>query len=287
MSTSNPQPGATPNPAPAPVPVTVVAAPPTIRKIIIVSHSNLFYWWPVWAVGFLFGIVSLFGDHLVTVPTGTEAKEDAPVVINGEKKTRHVLVYPDKAVKPLAPYMHVSSNKNVGVVFCAILLLVIAITNVPLRGLWSFIVILVVLFTTIILAILDKWSVVFEYLGRLDIRISAGGYLFISLILFVLWLLVVFVFDQQIYMVFEPGQMRVRQSIGDAETSYDTTGMTTQKQRSDLFRHWILGLGSGDLIVKTAGAHPQEIDMNNVLFVGRKHREIEELLRSREVVSGK
>jgi hypothetical protein len=283
MSTSNPPPGATPKPAPVP---TAVIAPPARRQIIIVSHSNLFYWWPVWALGFLFGIVSLFGDHLASVPVGTEAMERVPIEIKGKKETRHILVYPDSATGATQPYMHVSSNKNVGVVFCAILLLVIAITNVPLRGLWSFIVILIVLFVTIVLAILDKWSVVFDALGRLDIRISAGGYLFISLILFVLWLLVVFLFDQQIYMVFEPGQLRVRQSIGDAEMSYDTTGMTTQKQRSDLFRHWILGLGSGDLIVRTAGAHPTEIDMNNVLFVGRKHREIEELLRSREVVSG-
>jgi hypothetical protein len=283
MSTSNPQPGATPRPAPVP---TAVVAPPARRQIVIVSHSNLFYCWPVWAVGFLFGIVSLFGEHLATVPTGTKAMARVPVTIENKEESRHVLVYPKGAVEPTTPYMHVSSNKNVGVVFCAILLLVIAITNVPLRGLWSFIVILLVLFVTIILAILDKWSVVFEYLSYLDIRISAGGYLFISSILFVLWVLVVFLFDQQIYMVFEPGQLRVRQSIGDAEMSYDTTGMTTQKQRSDLFRHWILGLGSGDLIVKTAGAHPTEIDMNNVLFVGRKHREIEELLRSREVVSG-
>lgn len=284
MSTSNPQPGATPVAAPIPAAVIV---PPARRQIVIVSHSNLFYWWPVWALGFLFGIVSLFGDHLAIVPTGTKAMPRVPVEIDGKQATRHVLVYPDKAVvEPTTPYMHVSSNKNVGVVFCAILLLVIAITNIPLRGLWSFIVILVVLFVTIILAILDKWSVVFEYLSYLDIRITAGGYLFISSILFAMWVLVIFFFDRQIYMIFEPGQLRVRQSIGDAETSYDTTGMTTQKQRSDLFRHWILGLGSGDLIVKTAGAHPTEIDMNNVLFVGRKHQEIEELLRSREVVSG-
>jgi hypothetical protein len=93
-------------------------------------------------------------------------------------------------------------------------------------------------------------------------------------------------FDRQIYIVFTPGQMRVRQEIGDAETAYDTMGMTVQKQRSDLFRHWILGLGSGDLIVKTAGAHPVEIHLPNVLFIGRKVAEIEDMLRSKQVVTG-
>ena len=48
-----------------------------------------------------------------------------------------------------------------------------------------------------------------------------------------------------------PASCVCRLEIGEAETAYDTTGMTIQKQRSDLFRHWILGLGSGDLIVTT------------------------------------
>ena len=94
-------------------------------------------------------------------------------------------------------------------------------------------------------------------------------------------------FDRQIYMVFSPGQMRVRQEIGESETAFDTTGMVIQKQRSDLFRHWILGLGSGDLIVRTAGANPQEFHMHNVLFIGRKVKEIENLLRERQVVTGR
>jgi hypothetical protein len=288
MSTSNPQPAATPNPPPAPVAVTVVAPQPAKRQLIVVSHSSLFYWWPVWAIGFVFTIISFFGDVLATVPHGT--KVEKRVVVPNYDNPRTVLVFPKDLPKDpndlKDPFIHISHSKNVGVVFLAVLLLVILITNIPLRGVWSFVVILIVLFTIIILALLDKWGIIFEYLGFLDIRINAAGYLVFSCVLCTLWLVVFFFFDQQIYMVFEPGQMRVRQSIGDAEMSFDTTGMTTQKQRSDLFRHWILGLGSGDLIVKTAGAHPQAIDMNNVLFIGRKHREIEEMLRSREVVTG-
>jgi hypothetical protein len=105
-------------------------------------------------------------------------------------------------------------------------------------------------------------------------------------VLFALWLVIMIVFDRQIYMVFTPGQVRVRQEIGDAEVTFDTTGMSVQKQRSDLFRHWILGLGSGDLIVKTSGANPQEIHMPNVLFVGSKVVRIEEMLAERAVVPG-
>ena len=42
--------------------------------------------------------------------------------------------------------------------------------------------------------------------------------------------------------------------IGSGEVAYDTVGMAVAKRRSDLFRHWILGLGSG---VGVAGFHHQ------------------------------
>jgi hypothetical protein len=47
----------------------------------------------------------------------------------------------------------------------------------------------------------------------------------------------------------------------------------------------VLGLGSGDRVVKT-GANAQQFDMPNVLFVGRKVKLIEQMLQEREVVSG-
>jgi hypothetical protein len=179
----------------------------------------------------------------------------------------------------------VSQNKNLGVVYAMVLLLVIFITNVPLRGLWSVIAIVIIICITIIFALLGWWEVILRQLSFLDIRINEGGYFTISTVLFIVWLLIFWLFDQQIYMVFSPGQLRVRLEIGEGETAYDTTGMTIQKQRSDLFRHWILGLGSGDLIVRTAGAQSHQFDLPNVLFLGRKVKMIEEMLRSRAVVA--
>jgi hypothetical protein len=203
-----------------------------------------------------------------------------------------VLVAPKAASeKRSPPPIHlsrvlVSSNKNLGVFFTLVLLVVVFITNVPLRGLWSVIVIMFLVALVIILGLLDVLDRIVSTLALLDIRLSMGGYVVIGLVLFILWLLVFLLFDRQIYMVFTPGQLRVKLEIGDAETAYDTTGMTIQKQRSDLFRHWILGLGSGDLIVRTSGAQGHQFDMPNVLFLGRRVREIEDMLRSRQIVSG-
>jgi hypothetical protein len=285
MSTATPAPA--PRPAPAPV------FPAHKNEIRIISHSNLFYWWPVCALGFLFALVTAFsGQRMVTVPTGTTVVDNVDLSAKGIEKPRYVLVLPPgekierKHDEFEKPHLRMTSSKTPGVLFCIIFLLVVTITNVPLRGLWSVIVITVILSISIILAILGKWDDIFERLSLLDIRINLGGYILIASVLFVLWLIVFTLFDKQIYMVFTPGQLRVRLEIGEAETAYDTTGMTIQKQRSDLFRHWILGLGSGDLIVNTAGAQAHHFDMPNVLFLGRKVREIEEMLRSRQVVSG-
>jgi hypothetical protein len=265
------------------------------REILIVSHSTLFYWWPVWAVGFLMFLMTIFsGDRMATIPAGsTEEHKAKQVVVTNAKgepvtyENRDVLVAPEKTSLK-ATELHISGSKNLGVLFCMVLLLVIGITNVPLRGLWSVIVIVLIVAIVIILALLpgNFLEKLLEFLFILDVRINAAGYLLISLALFILWVLVFFLFDRQIYMVFTPGQLRVKLEIGDAETAYDTSGMTIQKQRSDLFRHWILGIGSGDLIVRTAGAQGHQFDMPNVLFLGRKVRDIEDMLRSRQVVSG-
>lgn len=264
-------------------------------EIRIVAHSTLFYWWPVWSVGFLLSAITAFsGDRLAIVPEGTSAVRKVDLSSLEITKERDILILPEgrphptdtSSGQPIQPHLRIAGNKNLGVLFCVVLLLVITITNIPLRGLWSVIVIVVVIFMAVIFAVLDWWEAIMTSFSFLDIRINLGGYLLISSVLFILWLVVFIFFDRQIYMIFTPGQLRVRLEIGDAETAYDTTGMTIQKQRSDLFRHWILGLGSGDLIVKTSGAQHHHFDMHNVLFLGRKVKEIEEMLRARQVVSG-
>ena len=85
---------------------------------------------------------------------------------------------------------------------------------------------------------------------------------------------------------FTPGQLKVCLEIGGGETAYDTQGMTIEKKRDDLFRHWILGLGSGDLTVRTSGAQAHVFEMHNVMFVSAKLKEIEEMQRERPTVQG-
>ena len=257
------------------------------RQITIVSHSTLFYWWPVWAIGFLLGFLSLVsGTRMVIVPSDTDAVRDAEVIGPPKAgqvttyKDRDVLVLPEKKKLSEEPLKkHIANNKDFGVLFATVLLLVIVITNVPLRGMWSFMVIFLIVALSIIFALAGWWDVILRYLSYLDIRINAGGYFCISTILLAVWLFTVLVFDKQVYMVFTPGQFKVCTEVGGGEQSYSTIGMTVEKQRSDLFRHWILGFGSGDLIVKTSGAQAHHFEMPNVLFVSRKVQQIEDMVR--------
>jgi hypothetical protein len=282
MSVAQPQ-------SPPPAPAT------SNRQIIIVSHSTLFYWWPVWALGFILGLLSLWSAKMAVVPDGTRAMRGVQVPIinkDGTEKTekREILVLPegkhlstvdpnDPNSAPQDPRLHIHQGKTFGVLFATILLLVIVITNVPLRGMWSFMVILLIVALSIIFALAGWWDAILHNLSLLDIRINAGGYFFLSGILFVIWLFTVLVFDKQIYMVFTPGQFKVCTEVGGGEQVYSTVGMALEKQRSDLFRHWVLGLGSGDLVVKTTGAQAHHFEMYNVLFVGRKVQQIEDMVR--------
>jgi hypothetical protein len=151
---------------------------------------------------------------------------------------------------------------------------------------WSVVVIVSVVLLSIILWLAQWWEVILGWVGGLHIFLNMGGYLFLSTVLFIIWLVTVFFFDRQTYMIFTPGQLKVREQIGGGEVAYDTRGMVITHLRDDLFRHWILGLGSGDLIVRTAGAHSHEFHMSNVLFVGKKMQQIEEMQRDVPIVSG-
>jgi hypothetical protein len=256
-------------------------------EVRIVAHSMLFYWWPVWVAGFVLALVTwIDGYRLAVVPAGTEA-------VAGVADGRDGLVLPagahlpaDPATgKPLPLNLRVARQSGYGVTFIIVVLLVIFITNVPIRGLWSVVVIITILLGTIILSLAGLWDDILVMFSDSHVYINAFGYLAVAVPLFLLWLVVVLFFDRQMYMVFVPGQMRVCQEIGSGEAAFDAHGMVVEKRRSDLFRHWLLGLGSGDLVVKTSGANAQEFQLHNVLFVGSKLQMVQTMLQTREVTN--
>jgi hypothetical protein len=278
-------------PAAEPVPVTPVVIQP--REIRVYSHSALFYWWPVWAVGFIMAALTYYDGYVMAlVPVKSTAELEREVAGHPGRvdvivapPNKHIALKPDGT--PQEPRLHMARSKNLGVLFVVVLLIIIVISNVPLHGLWSVIVILGILLLGLVFALVrwadgTLWDYILDRLSYLDIRINLGGYLFISIVLFVIWALTVYVFDRRRYVEVTAGQVRVVQAIGTGADVYDTTGLTFSKRQDDLFRHWIVGLGSGDLIIHRP--NQKDIQMPNVLFVGTKVKQMEDLIRSKEVV---
>lgn len=290
-----------------------LAAPPgerqKLEQITVYSHSNLMYWWPVWLVCFVLAAITYAeGDQMAVVPPGTVAVSGARVThptqdFPGE---RDVLVAPEgehfalspvggeskggpgtdpttaENRQPASPSMTVSSSNSLGVIFAMTLIVVAIVSTLLLRGLVSLIAIILMITAVIALALFGLWDDIFAFFGGLDIRMNAAGYLFIGIPLFLIWAFIFFIQDRMHYMNFDEGQIRYVMQIGDSEVVQSSEGAMVEKRRNDVFRHWILGFGTGDLMVRlTTG---QEIELPNVVNANRKMSLINDFLRHRPIV---
>ena len=292
MSTAPPLPPSGPVTHQVLVPIPVAHGP---REIKLVSHSPIFYWWPIWLLGYIMAIITWAdGTRLAILPANTDVHTMADDGDNArfEMKTKKPLTKSlENAAAATSDLTHpptfktrVSERAWMGPTYCTVLLLTILITNVPMRGLWSFLVILMLIVTALLFSVFDVWDSLLGALGHLHIYINMTGYMFIATTTLILWFVSVFIFDQRTYMVVTPGQIRVCEHIGASIRNFDTTGMSFEKQRDDLFRHWILGFFSGDLIVRTHGAEKEELRFPNVHWIGWRLEQVQEILRERATV---
>ncbi|HEY1860723.1 MAG TPA: hypothetical protein VGG61_10235 [Gemmataceae bacterium] len=280
------------NPTP-PIPVSVVpdARP---REVVIISHSPLFYWWPVWALGFLMAGLSYFqGYQMAFVPTGTVAEQG--IQVKGYEGPRDVLIAPEGRPLPSEsnsdelkqPRLLVAASNSLGIVWMMALCIVVVVTHLQLRGVWSLVALIFIGFVVVLFSFLRLWDPIVRSIQVLDIHINAFGYLSISVFLFVIWLIAFLFVDRMKYMIFTRGRLRVRKLMGEGEKVYDTRGMVFQRHRDDLFRHWLLGFGTADVTVFTSGANAQQIEMPNVFGIGHKLALINTMLQELEVTKGR
>jgi len=260
------------------------------EEIRVYGHNNLFYWWPVWVLGFLFAALTYADGHVMAVvPEGTQVEQAQ--VVPGNSGPRNVLVAPpgqavtapDPKGRENEPHLRVAANNNYGVVFVGAILFVIIATNLTLRGMASVIAVGLIIILVLFLWVMNWWDPVLLWLGGLDVRMNAGGYLAVAIPLCLLWSFSTFVYDHYTYLLVSRGQIRVRQEIGEGELAVDASGLLLEKKRNDVFRHWILGLGSGDLHVKTGSPSNLDFELPNVLFIGFKIAKIQDMLREKEV----
>ena len=173
-------------------------------------------------------------------------------------------------------WIHPSSNP--GLIFFLVLFLVILINNLVLRGLASGLVIIGSGLTAGLLACFGWWDEILGWFTGLKIHLNLGAYFWFSTLMFVTWAVCVFGFDRTSYWEIKPGQLTRKSLFGAGSKSYNTEGMALEKRRYDLFQHWLLGLGSGDLQIRTSGATRERLDVPNVLFIGAKVQAMQRLI---------
>jgi hypothetical protein len=224
------------------------ARPAAEPQVIVYGHSWLFYWWPVWVIGYLMALLSWL--HPVQLQ------------IDG----RQVLF---------------SSQTSLGIIYCLVVLVTILITNTQMRGLVSLVVVVCVSFLALLFAYLDWWPRILNWLGGQPVYMDVAFYLFLSTGLLLVWLLVVGLFDHLSFWRIRPGQVTHEYVLGAVESSYDTDNMVFTKQQADLFRNWILGLGSGDLQMQTMGGRGVVAKVSNVLFINARVAKIQRLIATK------
>ena len=190
-------------------------------QVIVYGHSALLYWWPLWATGYAMALLTWMRHDQVLIGSKPE-------------------------------WFHPS--RNPGVLYTLLLLLVIVVTGTRIKGMKAALIIATLAFFALLLGYLDLWEPVLGWLGGQSITLSLGFYLFSSTALLLVWLVSVFVIDRLSFWRFRQGQITHEYLWGIVNNSYDTDNILISLNRQDdFFRHWIFGLGSGDLRMQTMG----------------------------------
>jgi hypothetical protein len=182
-----------------------------------------------------------------------------------------------------SPLVHVARSKLPGVVFVLTLLGVVIFSHSWIRGPWALFLAATAAAVLLFISWVDWWGPLLHGFRVLQVYINLGGYLLIAVTLLGAWVAAIFVFDRRTYLIFSVGQIRLRDELGGEEKAYDTASIAFEKRRYDWFR-WLVGFGAGDVVIRIGGAHPEVVELANVVRVGKRLHTLEERLRTKNVV---
>jgi hypothetical protein len=179
--------------------------------------------------------------------------------------------------------VHVALSPAPGAIFVTVLLAVVLFSNVSLRGIWALFAAVCLLAFALLLSWMQWWGDIFDWMLSLRVYMNLGTHLVIAVPIFVVWVLVVFVFERRTYLVFSLSQIRVRDELGGEERVFDAGAVTFEKRPADWFR-WLVGYRAGDVVIRVGGPQPQTFELTNVVNVGARLEELERRIRTRDVV---
>jgi hypothetical protein len=231
----------------------------------IYQHSNLLYWWPLWAYGYVCAAL--------TYLQGTGIKELAgPPGADGIEKV--ILFH-------RSPWL--------GISYVGLILFVAVFTNIRARGVYSFVLLMLAGGIAYGVTRIPGIEKAFGWAALLRVHLNLAFYMAFSTLLLLIWLFVIVFVDHFTWWRFSPGQVIEEHRIGQATGhAYNTEGMVVRRLPDDFFRHRILGLGilgvglgTGDFMVKPP--YEESFEIHNVWRANRKQRRMEEMIATRIV----
>ncbi len=229
----------------------------TGERLRVYQHSDLLYWWVVWAYGYLCALL-----------TWTRGK---PVVI--AEDGRPVLMYP---------------GAWLGISFVFLVLFVLVFTNARARGVKSLVLFLVIAVVGLTVQLAHGWNELLSYFPLLLVSMNLAFYLLFSTLLLLAWLFVVMGTDHSSYWEFAPGSIAKKYWFTDAAESYTSPQVETSRQSDDIFVHrllglWFLGFGTGDIEIRflASGGGQKVFFLKNVWRAGHVEKLINRLVAER------
>lgn len=234
-------------------------------KLELISHSQIFYYWPLWLISLVFaGITAMTGKE-VTMHFFEKGASTATALANKGEVIK----------------IKMSTSPSLGLAFIIILMVVILFTSVNIRGVWAALVAASFVIIGLVFSLMGWWRPILGAIVKVNFFLNMQFYLWTGVVLFVIWALVVFVYDKRHYIVLRSAQFTIVEEVGEGEKNFDTMGLVLDKQRDNFFQHWLLGFGSGDLKITTAGGASKQIYFPNVLFINSKLKKSHQILQGR------
>jgi hypothetical protein len=231
----------------------VVAAARKPVDLRIYQHSNLAYWWVVW----MYGLVCAAATYVWGIGVEKLAARSDKVI----------LFHP-------SPWL--------GLSFIGLILFVVIFTNVRARGVYSIVLLLMTAATIWAVQKIPGIQTAYGWVNLLRVHLNLAFYLTFSMLLMMIWFFIIFLVDRFTWWRFSPGQVIEEHRVGQATGhAFNTEGMIIQRLPDDLFRHRVLGFGTGDFVVKPASGDTFEI--HNVWRANKKQRQLEDMIATRSV----
>jgi|GEM_PF-3674425 len=261
--------------------------PPPKDKVIIRSHNDSFFMWPIAYIGLIIGIYSYFeGGRMAVVPSTTTVET---VKVSGKEADgdRIAMVLPanTKVEDVEQPKLHITHNRMMGTLYIMALFAFITISFTKLKGVFWWFFYITLILGTFILWQLGTLDHILNYISSLDIRMSCGFYIIFSLLMLANYLVRIHFFDYLTleWAEFSPGQVRICENFGEGTKIKDSTGLNFERDKSDWTR-WLIGFGMGDLTISTTGPNPEVFRLHNVTNIDLKVAQIDKLVRAREII---